>query len=291
MEYILNEFKNENNILLGVCDASRMDYLIPVLKAAKTPFVGRDIERRINPQAIMPDAKSIIVVGVGARYAASTGGIPLTGRLSTIAVAPDYHCVITSLLNVLAARMAEKQPFKHMIFVDAGHLNERALAVKAGLGFSGKNGLVISERFGSFFNIGYMLTDLELAPNEQIKPQNCGDCRRCIDSCSGRALGISCNAQKCVSYLTQKKSDLTPDEARTIGNWLYGCDVCQNVCPFNHTEPVECRSEDMYPSLLDCIEISSEEFDRKYKDSSLYWRGVEVFRRNARIALNNVQDV
>jgi len=190
------------------------------------------------------------------------------------------------LLEELAVRLACEKPFEYKIYSDTGHLNERGLAVQAGLGFVGKSGAVISKNFGSFFNIGYMLTDMELPSNDMTIPSACGNCRRCIDACPGGALENGLDAHRCISYLTQKKDAPTAEESDIMGNWLYGCDICQDVCPFN-TNVERCKVEEAYPLLANCVDITDLEFERRYGERTLYWRGIEIFRRNAAIAVKN----
>ena len=287
MQEILDSFRIEKDILLGICGASRMDWLEPILQRAVTPFTSRNMERRINPHAIMPSAKSIIVIGVGGcAPPAPPEDIAARGRLASIGASKDYHRTITALLQELALRLSQEKHFEYKIFTDTGYLNERAIAVQAGLGFIGKNGSVISQKFGSFFNIGYMLTDIGLRPNEDIIPSACGNCRRCIDACPGRALEGGLDAYKCISYLTQKKDTPTPEESSVIGNWIYGCDICQNICPYN-TDVKRCTVEDAYPLLADCVDITDTEFEHRYGERSFFWRGAEIFRRNAAIATKN----
>ena len=284
---ILDKFRAEKDILLGVCSASKMDWLIPMLQETQTPFVSRDIERRINPHAIMPSAKSIIVIGLGGRAAPpKPADSAARGRLAGIAANKDYHRIVRALLEELVARLSNEQIFEYKIFTDTGYLNERALAVQAGLGFIGKNGSIISNKFGSFFNIGYMLIDTLLSQNKSVAHSTCGDCQRCISACPGRALENGLDARKCISYITQKKDMPTAEESYIMGNWLYGCDICQDVCPFNSSVE-RCSVEAAYPLLADCVDITNSEFEGRYSESSLYWRGVEIFKRNATIAVKN----
>jgi len=273
------------------------NHIAPRVKT-ETPFVNRDPERRINPSAVMPSAKSVIVIGVRGYAAPAPPDTEPRGRVAAIAVGEDYHKTAKALLLELVERLGDSNEYR--IFADAGHLDERALAVRAGLGFIGKNGMVISKKFGSSFHIGYMLTDARQGDGSSVLQKRkieepspclaCGDCRRCVDACPGGALGdAGFNYRKCVSYLTQKKKPPTAEEAAVMGKWLYGCDICRDVCPFN-THAERCAAEEAYPLLADCVNITDEEFDRRYGNSALHWRGAEIFRRNAFIAMNNWQN-
>ena len=265
-----------------------MDFLKPVLRA-EIPFTCRDIERRLNPRAVMPSAESIIVIGAaGCSAPPEPEDFSLRGRIAGIGACKDYHRTVKALLEELAVRLRRVKSFEYKIFTDSGYLNERALAVQAGLGFVGKNRSVISEQFGSFFNIGYMLTELVLAPSVGQIPSACGNCRLCIDACPGKALENGFYVGKCCSYLTQRKDAPSAAETAIMGNRLFGCDICQDVCPFNRGRGVRCCTvEDAYPLLEDCMNITDAEFLRRYADSSLNWRGAEIFRRNAAIAKKN----
>ena len=325
MNEILEKFAIEKAILLGVCGASRMDWLEPVLRSVQTPFVSRDIERRINPRIIMPSAEGIIVIGVGSHAAPpAPEDITLRGRIAGIGANKDYHRTVKTLLEELTERLCREKIFEYKIFTDAGQLNERALAVRAGLGFIGKNRSVISKKFGSFFNIGYMiigeaegrfscLAEAEDEASEawdeacgagertscfmeaegkgtkqenRLPDSSCGDCRRCIEACPGGALENGFDISRCCSYLTQRKDAPSTDEMKIMGDWLYGCDICQDCCPFN-VGVERCAADNAYPLLEDCVDITDVEFRRRYSESSLYWIGAETFRRNAVIASRN----
>ncbi len=286
----LKKFADENNFSLGVCDASRMDYLAKTLEATQTPFVNSNLELRINPQAVMSSAKSIIAICVPNNKVCEVPSEPLHGRIASIGIGCDYHVKLKNILNEVVSLIHLEHEFK--IFVDSGFLVERAVAVRAGLGFIGKNGFLISKNFGSFVNIGYIITDLEIEP-DTVFMVSCGNCRKCIEACPSNALTedgeVICDVKKCVSYLTQVKTEPTDDEKRTMGTWIYGCDACQEVCPRNHFEYEKCEPHEKYPILSELLHLTKEEFEVRYKDNALYWRGFETFRRNVEIAQANMR--
>jgi epoxyqueuosine reductase len=197
--------------------------------------------------------------------------------------------------------------FHAKIFVDSGALLEKEWAVQAGLGFWGKNCAVISPSKGSFFHIGCMLLDAgdcpsdcpddrpddrpDVYPDDHPLDRLCGSCRRCVDACPGHAIspeGYGIFFEKCVSYLTQKKGPLTETEIGSMSDHLYGCDVCQQVCPFNAGSCSESfRPESLRVSLDWILQMTPEEFARTLQPTAAGWRGLEILKRNARIALVN----
>jgi len=225
------------------------------------------------------------------------------GILSVLGVAGDYHIVVKTLLKKLVAELQLHTNFMYKILVDSPTLDERALAVRAGLGFIGLNGLVISREYGSRFNIGVLLTDLPLAqPSaassskegltypapcfEKERPERPAvhthanacppNCQNCITACPSRALSKlgGLDAARCISYLTQK-DNLTPEEAALMSGHLYGCDICQNVCPMNRPQPT------LWANPQDWLSMSDAEFAKAYGHTAMLWRGVALLRRNA----------
>jgi len=292
LEKIINDFAAENGMITGICGGG------PICDEkkfhnAKTPFVKYSAEERANPRLTMPECKSIIVAGLGykKKHAFNDDGAP-RGVLSQGAIGTDYHITIKKRLAELAWNLLNYKKFNFKIFADDGPLAERELLVRAGLGWRGKNGLVISERFGSFFNAGYIMTDLEMECADKTVEPKCGSCRLCVNACPGALNGGDFEYGKCVSYLTQKKGVLTEEEKKAMGLNLYGCDACQDVCPFNESVAAEeiTDIEAAKPELTGLVKITKYDFRKKYKDSAFYWRGVNNLRRNAGIALKNYYD-
>lgn len=209
--------------------------------------------------------KSIIVVGKG--YPPS----PFT-NLSSLAFGRDYHHTLTEILKDLSKTINASST----IMVDTGPLYERPLAVKAGLGFMGKNGLVISPVLGSFFNIGLLVVDTYLEPTEPSTQSCPEDCNLCEKACPT-------NLSLCISSLTQKKGNLTDREKELIGNQLYGCDLCQLCCPFNNITP---PTEQEDPKTI--LNMTEPEFDSRFGHTAMAWRGFKHLRRNAKIVLQNM---
>jgi len=194
----------------------------------------RSRARRADPRAILPSCRSILVVGL--RHS-----LPATGpgpRLAAYAVGDDYHHVILPRLEAMMAflRPLADPPFEYRLYSDTGPLLERELAQRAGLGWIGKNTCLIHPRHGSYFLLGEALLSLPLEPDDPITVDHCGSCRRCLDACPTGCIlpDRTLDATRCISYQTIENRGPVPLELRAaIGDWLFGCDVCQQVCPWN----------------------------------------------------------
>jgi epoxyqueuosine reductase len=292
-------FAAEHNCTVGICRAEPIKGLQDRLRPA--PFVNRNLRRRLCPEEHLHGVKSVVVLGMpyGAE-AAKGGGLdseseacpnngPGGGRCGIIcgmAAAPDYHVVLKNVLRNLAAELQRAQPCECRAIVDGGGLVEREWAVKAGLGFWGKNCLVISPSGGSFFNIGLLLTTLELpeAKPRMAGPSGCGECQRCVKACPGHAIaaeGYAIDYTRCASYLTQKKTELTAAEQRIIGQRLYGCDTCQRACPYNSGH----MAGEKRVKLDWVLGLDKPEFEKTLGQTAAGWIGLPLLQRNARIIL------
>lgn len=289
---VIRQFERENGVIAGVCGADRLDYLDGV--SLDAPFVSFEREMRINPRAVMPSAKSIVVLGVPYRKREAFAlDNEYRGVFSIGAVGQDYHKSVHALLIALRDKMLAVCDFSSMIFVDTGPLLEREFAKKAGLGWQGRHFNIISDQFGSFFNIGLMLVDIYIPEDKPYDPgfSLCGECNACAKACPGGAISADgLDYKKCVSYLTQKKEDLTPWEKKIMAGSLYGCDICQNVCPFNADK--FCGDIDdidaVRTRLFDIISMTNKDFREKYGHTAAGWRGKRLLQRNAAIALEGL---
>jgi len=277
---VLRDFAAREGCIIGVCDGEPL----PHIPNPDTPFVSKDTAKRTDPAANMPGVKSIIAVGVGNILESFSPMPEDAGILSVLGVTEDYHVVVKKVLRKLAAELEQHTQFKYKIFVDSPNLDERTIAVKAGLGYIGRHGLVISQEFGSWFNIGLMLTDIAITDVQRqvhnassYSSFSCApDCNHCIDACPTGALSETngFKVSRCISYLTQKDS-LTSEEAVLIGRNLCGCDICQDVCPKNPSQPVVWANPD------DWLNMTDEEFKNMYGHTAMSWLGVARLRRNA----------
>jgi epoxyqueuosine reductase len=210
----------------------------------------------------------------------------------------DYHHVLRDRLSKLEEYIVSRVPqarFKSM--VDTGELVDRAVAERAGIGWSGKNCSIITPEFGSYVYLGEMVTNLPFASDTPMEDQ-CGTCNKCVDVCPTGALieGGQLDAQKCIAFLTQTKGFLADEYRVKLGNRLYGCDTCQTVCPenkgmdFHFHEEMEPDPEIAKPLLKPLLTISNREFKEKYGHVSGSWRGKKPIQRNAIIALAHYKD-
>jgi epoxyqueuosine reductase len=256
-----------------------------------------DVEVRANPQSFLPGAKSVIVIGVN--YFSQTAPTPPGhGKIARYANGRDYHKVLKAILKKVAAFIISQNPDANCkICVDSAPLLEKYFAVKAGLGFIGNNTTLITPDFGSFVVLGELLTDLQL-DYDKSAAGTCGTCKRCLEACPTKALigPDIMDARRCISYLTiEHKGKIAPALASKIGNRIFGCDICQEVCPYNRVHARETKIPDFQKpiaganlSLKDITNIKSDaEFLKRFAGSPLMRAKRAGLQRNARIALSN----
>jgi epoxyqueuosine reductase len=260
-------------------------------------FEEKNIKLRIDPKETMKDAKSIIVIGLSYYTDTKKQKSPkIKGSLSRSSWGTDYHKVLTNHMKRLVDKLEETMEFQSMIFTDTGPLVDRELAYRAGLGYYGKNCSLINPKYGSFFFIGYILTDLDIKENAEQLQSECGDCELCLKACPTSALVApgKLDTNRCISYLTQTKKQIKEELAQKMGIKIYGCDTCQLVCPKNKGIEKSAHLEfhpDKTGGVVDIeelLEISKRDFNIKYKDMSGSWRGKNILIRNSLIALNNM---
>lgn len=201
-------------------------------------------------------------------------------NISKYAFSNDYHIIVSKFLNTVTNKLIKEFPnFKFSYFCDNSPIPEVYAAALCGLGYIGKNGLLINENYGSFVFIGEIVTDMPLTYKKSISIKSCDLCDRCINSCPGNALSNTCfNKNLCASFLSQKKGKLTPSEEQIVANTglVWGCDICQDVCPMNKhikTTYIEEFEQDIYPL------ITSKNYNM-IENRAFSWRPLEVIRRN-----------
>ncbi len=269
-------------------------------------FEESDINKRINPKLSFESVKSIIVVAISYNTGYTRkleNKNKLYGKLSTISFGVDYHKVLSDKMEILANRLKEiDSNFEYRRVVDTGPLLEKAIAKKAGIGWQGKNTLIINNKYGSKISIGYLLTNIEFEMFEENKKildyNDCGDCKICISACPTKALNgdYTMNSKKCISYLTQTKNTIPYDLRDKMGIQVYGCDICQSVCPHNigvYLTKFECFLPKKTFGLVDIEELflmNNSEFKKKYGDMTGSWRGKNILLRNSAIALANIRN-
>lgn len=206
-------------------------------------YLAREPERRTDPALTLPGARSVIVLGLN-YYHKQDDPPPHSGRIASYAHGRDYHKLFEKRMKNLISDICSEQAtldgrrdFKS--YVDYGPALERSYASKAGLGFLGRNSMLITEEYGSWVLLAVIITMLELDSDEpyQSRHGDCGSCQRCITHCPTAAIianGVV-DARRCISYLTiEKRGEVDPELPALMGDWIFGCDVCQTVCPFNH---------------------------------------------------------
>lgn len=299
LEDIIYQYTFKNGIEdVGICSTDDFLPLKTVLQennARLKGFVEQDINKRINPGYILEDAKSIIVFALGyKKFFDFEADEELRGRISEGAIGEDYHITLKNKFLGLAERLKEFTEFEYKIFVDTGPLVDREVAKRAGIGYYGKSGAIISKKAGSKIFLGYMVTTLSLPCSDiKLNTDICKACSRCIQYCPSKALSskYEFKYESCISYLTQVKGLISMEKMRLMGLQIYGCDICQNVCPRNkNVKELKVKNiDDCMPKLKDLILMTNREFDDKYKKTAMGWRGKKIIQRNAVIALGNTK--
>lgn len=265
-------------------------------------FEEPDLEKRTNPALLLQESASIISIALAYpvkmqnRVQSKSG--ERRGIFSRASWGLDYHLVLKERLQKLEQFIIDKYPeavLKPM--VDTGELADRAVAERAGIGWSGKNCSIITPEFGSYVYLGEMITNIPFEPDVPLEDR-CGECRKCLDACPTGALvqAGQINANRCISFLTQTK-DFIPEEYRDkIGNRIYGCDSCQTACPenkgidFHHHSEMEPEPEQVKPLLKPMLTLSNREFKARFGSLAGAWRGKKPIQRNAIIALAHFKD-
>lgn len=293
--------------IVGFATADDFTYMKDSLEEQKklghtTGFEHKIIEERLYPESLLDGAQSIISIGLAypskPLYSDEAKKGERRGQFAKASWGRDYHFILEEHLAHLAEKLEALYPnFEYKSMVDTGELMDVVVAYRAGLGFIGKNGLLINEKYGSYLYLGEMITNLPLPP-DKIVANGCGDCSRCLDYCpTGALLGDGrMNATICLSYLTQTKDYIPEKYRKRLSNQLYGCDICQDVCPYNkgidvhHHPEMEAVKEEVNPELKPILSLSNREFKEKFGHLAGAWRGKKPLQRNAINALANYRD-
>lgn len=248
------------------------------------PFTAADVEERLRGTTEFTPKSAIVCLFP--YYVEHSG----PSNLSRYTWGTDYHLVINEYLEKLIEKLQKiNTSARFSIHCDTSPLADRYMAYLAGLGFYGKNNCFISPKWGSYVMIGTILTTLEFEPNTPLE-QSCMGCNRCITACLGQCLGHDeFKYDTCKSYLTQKKGDLTNEEEIIIGKTplVFGCDVCQEVCPHNQNIPTtpipEFQRVEPYIDINELASLTNKEFKAKYGNRAFSWRGKKILMRNQNI--------
>ncbi len=304
----------------------RADYLHAWLAAGRggsMDYLSRRLDMRRDPRSLLEGARSIIVVallyyqpeppthtageisrstesptsGPSPGSAPTTAAEPSSGRIARYAWGEDYHEVLKDRLFAFARALRERlnEPFGFKVCVDTAPIVEREVAALAGIGWIGKNTMVLHEQIGSFFFLGELITTLALAADEPAA-DHCGSCTACLDACPTAAFPApyEMDASRCVSYLTiEHRGDIDASLANGAGDWLFGCDVCQEVCPFNRRPPTtrEPRFAPRPPAprapLDDVLRWTPEDYRGALRGTAMKRATLAMWQRNARLVQDN----
>jgi epoxyqueuosine reductase len=289
--------------LCGICQAvappgvDRLQTWLAAGYAGQMHYLPERAEAAGDPQHVLDGARSIVMLAINYRTEEPQQPKPGEGRVSRYAWGDDYHDLIRERLGKLADWMRQVNPeVKVRGVVDTAPLLEREFAQLAGLGWIGKNTLLLNKQIGSWFFLAALLTDLELEYDAPHETDHCGTCRACLDACPTGAFvdAYVLDARRCISYLTIELRDAIPMELRSgMGEWLFGCDVCQDVCPWNHRAPVSDEAafgpaQGMNPiELASLFELDDAAFRARFRHTPLWRSKRRGLLRNAAMVLGN----
>jgi epoxyqueuosine reductase len=261
-------------------------------------WMARDVEKRLDPLKLFPPARSIVVVALNYYTPDQHQENSATGKVSRYAWGDDYHDVLKTKLESLLSWIRKQDPDANgKICVDIQPTLDKAWAVRAGLGWLGKHTNVITPEFGSWVFIGELLLNLELEPDQDLVEDHCGTCTYCIDACPTQAITepYVVDSNKCISYATiELRAPELPQVLQPhLSGWLYGCDICQDVCPWNRFEETSNETrfaprEDNVNAGLDAIlELTPETYAERFRGSAMKRTKLSGLQRNARALLSN----
>ncbi len=281
-------------------EARRLEHWLNQGRHGTMAWMEGNFEKRIDPRKLVDGARSVISVLHNYYQPVAHPDDPGTGKISRYAWGDDYHLVVKERLFELYNWIGEEVgEISGRAFVDSAPVLDKAWARKSGLGWIGKHSNLLTRSMGSFFFIGELIIDVPLAPDGPI-PDHCGSCTRCIDACPTDAIyqPYAVDANRCISYLTieHRADDISTDLQNRLDNWIFGCDVCQDVCPWNKfkkpaAEPrYEARAGMVDTKLEEWLEIDLEEFRRRFSKNPIKRTKFEGFKRNVRMAMAGPQN-
>ena len=264
-------------------------------------WMARDVEKRVNPREIFPEARSIVVVALNYYTPQQHEQNPATGKVSRYAWGDDYHDVVSGKLRALLSWITEQDPrAAGKICVDIQPVMDKAWAVRAGLGWLGKHSNVITPEYGSWVFIGELLLNLELEYDVEPIEDHCGTCTLCIDACPTDAITepYVVDSNKCISYATieLRAPELPREIEQNLSGWMYGCDICQDVCPWNRFEQVTAepqfapREGNVNAPLRDIVQLSHDAYVKRFRGSAMKRAKLSGLQRNA-LALRKASDL
>lgn len=257
---------------------------------ATMQWMERNVEKRSDPRVIVPGARSVISIAVNYYTPEQHDPNENEGKISRYAWGDDYHFHVTKRIQMLVDCIKQWQPeSENRYYVDTGPMMDKAWAARAGLGWQGKHTNLITKEFGSWVFLGEIITTLDLDPDAPIE-DFCGTCTACIDACPTDAIHdpYIVDSNRCISYLTiEHRGEIAESLGEKFDQWVYGCDICQDVCPWNKFQQVTEYSEflprsiNINPNIEELKSISQEEFSKRYKNSPIKRTKREGIIRNA----------
>lgn len=287
---------------IGFTDTIDFSYLSESLKCRLKEnkvceFEETDVSLRTNTRSVMKDCKSIIACIFPYFDGYAVANKFTYGNICSSSAGIDYHTTVKKKLEEFAEKIKKYREFSYKVCVDSSYLLDKEICKNAGLGYIGKNSLLINKKYGSFVFLGYILTDIEFSDGDidsytadKLPLDSCGECKACINNCPNNALSMDgrMNVKKCISYLTQTKEYIPVEYRRKMSCQIYGCDVCQLICPKNKAIYGEFfANDDLYVSIEEILTISKKEFAKKYGHLAAAWRGKNIWKRNAIIIAAN----
>ncbi len=303
-ERIKSIAKNLGFSLVGIARAGEADHFerfeswLNAGHAGEMAYLEKNREARRSPASILPDVRSVVMLGT--TYGNPPAPLPQSnmGRIARYAQGPDYHRVLWDKLDLLLKQIqAIDSSIQGRGVVDTAPLLERDFARRAGLGWFGKNTMLIDKRLGSYLFLSALLLNIELKPDTPHFASHCGTCTACIDACPTTAIIApgTLDARRCISYHTIELRGPIPHEFRDkIDNWLFGCDICQEVCPWNRREregAMPHRDDLESVDACEVMKMSEAEYRMRFRSTAISrakWNGL---RRNAAIVLGNCGNV
>lgn len=269
-------------------EAERLEAWLKAGHAGEMSYLERNFDKRVDPTLLLPGTRTVVSLLFNYHNPASPTD-PDAPRVASYALGEDYHYVVKWKLKELLKRFqAQWGEVQGRVYLDSAPVMERQWAERAGLGWTGKNSLLLNKRMGSYFFIGELMLDIELEPDAPAL-DHCGTCRRCIDACPTGAIiqPQVVDGSRCISYFTiELKGEIPEPAPAEHGNWVFGCDICQEVCPWNrHAKPHSEPRFEPSPDLLtwgrkDWEELTRESFREHFRDSPLWRTGWDGMMRN-----------
>ncbi len=278
--------------VIGIVDNRALDKYtqnIDIPPKQEIPFFKGSIYDRLDIKNAWKPAKSVISFALS--YNSSLKINDLKGdrvQIASSSFGEDYHRVLKKKADFLMKEFVKEYTCHYRIYIDTGKLSDKALAYCSGIGFFGKNGLIINERFGSYIFLGHILLDIDISQAVQTKESKCGSCSVCLQGCPQNAYSQDgkYHFDKCVSYLNQTGKNYNTT------TYIFGCDICQKRCPFNKNAPTDLHEEfsstlnDAFPLKSDIMNMNEEAFRNRYARCSLAWRGLDSLKINCNNIIN-----